>query len=198
MDWLHQTALRRPDAPAVIRDGATITYGELDDIATRVAGAVSGAGPALGDRVAYWGEQNLRAVTAAWGIPRAGAWAVPLSTRLPVAAAMDQTRRAGVRGLWVLDHDDALFGLRPASEEPGHGAAPDRDARYVVFTSGTEGDPRGVVLTGENIEASVTASRARLGNGPDDPWLCVLPTSHIGGLSILWRCAEQGAAVVLE
>ncbi len=198
MDWLHQTALRRPDAPAVIRDGATITYGELHDIATRVAGTVSGAGPALGERVAYWGEQNLRAVAAAWGIPRAGAWAVPLSTRLPVAAAMDQTRRAGVRGLWALDHDDALFGLRPVSEEPGHGGAPDRGARYVVFTSGSEGDPRGVVLTGENIEASVMASRGRLGNGPDDPWLCVLPTSHIGGLSILWRCAEQGAAVVLE
>ncbi len=182
----------------MIRGGEVTTYGELHDIATRVAGTVSGAGPALGERVAYWGEQNLRAVAAAWGIPRAGAWAVPLSARLPVAAAMEQTRRAGVRGLWALDHDDALFGLRPVSEESGYGAAPDRGVRYVVFTSGTEGDPRGVVLTGENIEASVTASRARLGNGPGDPWLCVLPTSHIGGLSILWRCAEQGAAVVLE
>ena len=198
MDWLHQTALRRPDAPAVIRDGVATTYGELHDIANRVAGTVGGAGPALGERVAYWGEQNLRAVAAIWGIPRAGAWAVPLSTRLPAGAAMDQTRRAGVRGLWALDHDDALFGLRPVSDEPGHGAAPDRGTRYVVFTSGTEGDPRGVVLTGENIEVSVTASHTRLGNGPDDPWLCVLPTSHIGGLSILWRCAEQGAPVVLE
>ena len=71
MDWLHETSRRRPDAPAVIRDGSTITYGELHDLATRVAGPVRGAGPVLGERVAYWGEQNLRAVAAAWGIPRA-------------------------------------------------------------------------------------------------------------------------------
>jgi len=182
----------------VIRDGTTITYGELNDLAARVAGAVRGAGPVLGERVAYWGEQSLRAVAAAWGIPRAGAWAVPLSTRLPAAAAMDQTRRAGVRGLWGPADDDELLALRPAREDAGHDGAPAPGVRYVVFTSGSEGDPRGVVLTGGNIEASVAASRARLGNGPDDPWLCVLPTSHIGGLSILWRCAEQGAPVVLE
>jgi O-succinylbenzoic acid--CoA ligase len=68
----------------------------------------------------------------------------------------------------------------------------------VVFTSGSEGTHKGVVLTGANVAASVTGSRDRLGNGPDDAWLGVLPLFHVGGLSILWRQAEQAAPVVLE
>jgi len=197
MDWLHQAAQQRPDAPAVIAGHTTLSYGDLDDLADRVAGAVRGAGPVLGERVAYWGEQNLRAVAAAWGIPRSGAWAVPLSTRLPAAAAMEQTRHAGVRGLWALASDDDLAGLRTA-EKTGIGGPPDPHSRHVVSTSGSSGTPRGFVLSGTNVAASVEASRVNLGNGPDDPWLCVLPTSHVGGLSILWRCAERGAPVVLE
>ncbi|MBU1226958.1 MAG: acyl--CoA ligase [Actinobacteria bacterium] len=197
MDWLRRSARLDPDAPAVITAAATLSYGDLDDLADRVAAAVRGAGPALGERVAFWGEQNLRAAAAAWGIPRSGAWAVPVSTRLPAAAAMEQTRRAGVRGLWALASDGDLADLRTASPADG-GGPPDPRARYVVFTSGSGGTPTGVVLSGAAIEASVAGSRANLGNGSDDPWLCVLPTSHVGGLSILWRCAEAGAPVVLE
>ncbi|MCB2224477.1 MAG: AMP-binding protein [Actinobacteria bacterium] len=196
MDWLHDTAATTPDAPAVIAGDRVVPYGALDDLATRVAGAVRGAGP-LGERVAAWGDGTLRAVAAAWGIPRAGAWAVPLSVTLPAAEAMALTRRAGVRGLWALPSDDDLAGLRPA--EPGaHGGPPDPESRFVVFTSGSEREPSGIVLTGTNVAAAVRASRRRLGNGPDDRWLCVLPTSHVGGLSVLWRSAEAGGAVVLE
>jgi O-succinylbenzoic acid--CoA ligase len=198
MDWLHDSARRRPHDPAVIIEGRSVSYGALDDLASRVAAGVRAAGPALGARVAYWGESNLRAVAAAWGIPRAGAWAVPLSTRLPAAAAMDLTRRAEVRGLWALPADDDLYALRGSAVPFEGGGPPDPDARFVVFTSGSSGDPRGVVLGGGNVAAAVEASRRRLGNGPDDPWLCVLPTSHVGGLSILWRCAREGAPVVLE
>jgi len=196
MDWLHEAAEQRPDATAVTAGETSITYGELDDLATRVAAAVRSAGPVLGERVAFWGEQNLRSVAASWGIPRSGAWAVPLSTRLPAAEAMDLTRRAGVRGLWALAADTDLGGLRPG-EPREHAGPPSPDARYVVFTSGTTGRPDGVVLNGPSIEAAVSASHANLGNGPDDPWLCVLPTSHVGGLSILWRSAAQGAPVVM-
>jgi O-succinylbenzoic acid--CoA ligase len=55
-----------------------------------------------------------------------------------------------------------------------------------------------VVLTGANLAASAAASQARLGNGPGDRWLCVLPLHHVGGLSILWRSAREGGTVVLE
>jgi O-succinylbenzoic acid--CoA ligase len=71
-------------------------------------------------------------------------------------------------------------------------------AVLVVETSGSTGTPKGVVLTHANLAAAVAASRARLGLEAGDAWLCCLPPRHIGGLSILYRCAEAGARVVLH
>ncbi|NIR39001.1 MAG: AMP-binding protein, partial [Actinobacteria bacterium] len=62
--------------------------------------------------------------------------------------------------------------------------------RYVVFTSGSEGERKGVILTQSNVAASVAASREFLGNTGDDAWLLVMPTFHVGGLAILWRQAD--------
>jgi O-succinylbenzoic acid--CoA ligase len=68
----------------------------------------------------------------------------------------------------------------------------------VLFTSGTTGAPKPVVLTRANHEASAIASAWNLGVAPDDRWLCVLPLHHVGGLAILWRSAIYGTTVVLH
>ena len=67
----------------------------------------------------------------------------------------------------------------------------------VLFTSGTSGSPKPVVLRRANFEASAIASAWNLGVAPDDRWLCVLPLHHVGGLSILWRSVIYGTTVVL-
>ena len=67
-----------------------------------------------------------------------------------------------------------------------------------VMTSGTSGEPKPVLLTAANFEASARASTARLGTDPDDRWLCCLPLNHVGGLSILVRSAIHGSAAVIE
>ena len=72
------------------------------------------------------------------------------------------------------------------------------DTALVVETSGSTGTPKGVMLTHGNMAAAVAASRARLGLEAGDAWLCCLPLRHVGGLSILYRCAEAGARVVLH
>lgn len=72
------------------------------------------------------------------------------------------------------------------------------DVRLVAMTSGSSGAPKGVMLTGAAIAAAVRASRARLGLEREDAWLCCLPLEHVGGLSILYRCAEAGACVLLH
>lgn len=72
------------------------------------------------------------------------------------------------------------------------------DTALVIHTSGSEGQPKAVPLSHGQLAAAAAASNAVLPLGPGDEWLDCLPLSHIGGLSILWRCALGGAAVRLH
>ena len=200
MDWLRSSARRDPGLPALVQGGRSVTCAELDAAADAAAASLAAGGVAPGDRVAFWGEGTPAAAAAVWAIPRAGAVAVPLGLRLPPAEAMSLTRALGVRVLW--GPGPGLELPRPEAGRggpvPAHGGPPDPEARYVVMTSGSSGAGRPVVLTGANVAASAAASQARLGNGPEDRWLGVLPLHHVGGLSLLWRSAREGGTVVLE
>jgi O-succinylbenzoic acid--CoA ligase len=66
-----------------------------------------------------------------------------------------------------------------------------------MFTSGSGGEPKGVMLTWSNHLGSAAASRAALCLTPDDVWLCAMPLFHAGGLAILYRMALVGGAVAL-
>ncbi len=71
-------------------------------------------------------------------------------------------------------------------------------AELIISTSGSEGEAKAVLLSANNLDAAATASNQRLPLGPGDIWLNCLPLFHIGGCSILWRCAKAGATVLLH
>jgi O-succinylbenzoic acid--CoA ligase len=74
----------------------------------------------------------------------------------------------------------------------------DGDA-LVVATSGTSGEPKGVVLTHAAVQASAAATSARLGVDPDrDRWLACLPLGHIGGLSVVTRALLTNTPLVVH
>lgn len=75
--------------------------------------------------------------------------------------------------------------------------APDR-IRAVLWTSGTTGAPRGVLLTGANLEASARAAGRRLDLSPEDRWYAALSMAHVGGLALVTRAAFLGSAVVIR
>jgi O-succinylbenzoic acid--CoA ligase len=176
-----------------------VSYAALDTAAGEVASRLAASGVSPGDRVALRADGTAGTVATLWGVPRAGAAAVVLSPRLPPAQAAARAQAAGVRAVWGRGPGFDLPGEGPRRVLPGDaGGPPQEGARFVVFTSGTSGGARPVVLTGANLAASAAASQARLGNGPGDSWLCVLPLDHVGGLSILWRSAREGGTVVLE
>lgn len=193
MDSLARSARDHPDAPAVITSDRAVTYAELDRAADGVAHQVRTSGALSGHPVAFWGDRTLEAVAAVWGIPRAGVPAVPVDASLPAAVTMEATRAVGVRGLWSPPDggfDRLAANDRPSLDGPAGG--------YVVMTSGSRGQRKGVRLTAANVDASVAASAARIGHGGGDSWLCVLPLFHVGGLAILWRQAAAAAPVVLH
>lgn len=71
-------------------------------------------------------------------------------------------------------------------------------AYAVVTTSGSSGDPKGVILTANNVTAAIAASQARLGNDAGDRWLLCLPLYHIAGLSLIWRSLSAGGSVLIH
>lgn len=114
----------------------------------------------------------------------AGDAVLPVDTRLPPPAAsrlLDALRPAV-----VVDGDGERWKRRSgAPVEPGD--------RLVIATSGTTGEPKGVVLTHDAVASSATATSARLGvDVGSDRWLACLPVAHIGGLAVITRALLTG------
>jgi O-succinylbenzoic acid--CoA ligase len=103
--------------------------------------------------------------------------AFPLDRRLPRVAQAELLARMGAAAVVTADGETALAHAVPV--EPG-------DA-LVMATSGSSGEPKGVVLTHVAIAASAEATSSRLGVASDDHWLACLPLSHVGGLSVITR-----------
>jgi O-succinylbenzoic acid--CoA ligase len=126
------------------------------------------------------GPGFVHALEAAW---ENGDAVLPIDGRLPgeAATALVDSLRPAV----VVDGEGhhRRVGGRPT--EPG-------DA-LVVATSGTTGQPKGVVLTHDAIRASAMATSARLAVDPvSDHWVACLPLAHIGGLSVVTRALVTG------
>lgn len=131
-----------------------------------------------------------------FALPRMGCMFFPFDPALPESKREKLLSAAGAQLVLFDDHCLDQLELLPETARPGQPLPPDA-VRILLATSGTQGAPRLVELTEKNLLGSVLASCRRLELTPADVWLASLPLHHIGGLSILLRCAQVGAEVVL-
>jgi len=111
---------------------------------------------------------------------------------LPIPAGTPDAR---VRDLLAAMRPETLRG--PDGVTALDGSAPaGADTALVVTTSGSTGAPKGVELSAHALRASARASVARIGAGPGDAWLCVLPAGHISGIQVMTRALATGAEAV--
>lgn len=183
LDMLAVATQKWPARIAVRAGSERWTFADLNYAATEIAGRVS-----EGARIAFRAEMNIATIAALWGIPRGGGVAVPIDPTLGVAAASALADSLDAVIGWPTPPDRDVVEPEP---QPGRPA-------LIVATSGTGGEPRGVVLTTGNIEAAAAASQVHLGTRPADVWLLVMPLHHVGGLAILWRAAHDGSQIVLQ
>jgi O-succinylbenzoic acid--CoA ligase len=217
--WLERAAATHPARTAIETPQGNRSYTEL--LADARAGAAElarcGAGP--GDRVAIALAPGLPFVQALHACLLLGAIAVPVDLRLSApereriamgaAVLVEDTFVEGALIEGALVENALLDGpTRPAvataQTPPGGPVTPataghDLDATAVVIhTSGTTAAPRPVELTYGNLLWSALGSAVALGLDPQERWLCALPLSHVGGLSILLRSAIYGTTAVVH
>jgi O-succinylbenzoic acid--CoA ligase len=85
-----------------------------------------------------------------------------------------------------------------ADQRPLHNQIREEDVLAILYTSGTSGKPKGVILTYGCFHASARGSIKILGDAPNECWLLCMPLFHIAGLSILIRSVLTGKSVLLH
>jgi O-succinylbenzoic acid--CoA ligase len=168
--WLHLAASKHPDRLAVEGPGRTLTYAELSRESAAACRAMLSDGVAPGDRVPLAQADPAEFAVALHGCLLAGAAAVPIDLRLPPGEQEARSRGTGL---------------------PAGTAA-------LMHTSGTTADPKPVALTHENFQASALGSAVALGLDQAERWLCPMPLTHVGGLSIPIRSAIYATTAVLH
>jgi len=189
--WLARAARTRPAAIALHCEGGALTYAELDDAATCAARALSSLGVRPGDQVGLALPASASFVVALHGAMRLGAVAVPVDLRLTAGE-----RAARIAGCAAVV--DAPLDGRGDADAPLLMTHDLGSPAIVVHTSGTTGAGRPVALTYGNWLWSALGSAVALGLDREERWLCTLPLSHVGGLSILLRSAIYATTVVLH
>jgi amino acid adenylation domain-containing protein len=226
--FLEESAIRTPEAVALVEPKRSIAYAELNRRADALAGQLVRSGVGRGERVALVLENSIELVAAYFGVLKAGAVAVPLpadprnartaraiASCRPVAAVVDG-RFAGDADLEPLASIPALFvvpGARggrttpaPRAElafddaglEPPNVRGIDLDLAAIIYTSGSTGDPRGVMLTHRNIVANTRSILQYLQLTARDRVMCVLPFYYVYGLSLLHTHVAAGGSVVID
>ncbi|MDH3423013.1 MAG: AMP-binding protein, partial [Gemmatimonadota bacterium] len=145
------------------------TYADLDRAVTERADGLRAVGVRAGHAVPVTLDATADGVIHLLALWRAGVTPAPLNP-----------------GLTQAERDARVAAL---TDEPC-------DAQAVLWTSGTEGRPRGVEISYRGLAASARASQARLDLGVDDVWLASLSPAHVGGLALITRALMLGSRLV--
>ena len=204
-DIAPRSAARFGDAPALaMAGGEALGYRDLDRLSLRAARALARSGIAKGERVAILSENRPEWGIASLGIARAGAVSVPILTDFTAEQILNILAHSGARAAYLSSRLRrkleaaptfadlgarllAIEELASGGDEPeAEGAAPppelpkmsSGDLAAIVYTSGTTGLSKGVMLSHRNLIADALACDAIVRLDPRDLLLSILPLAH--------------------
>ncbi len=204
-DLIHQNAASHPDSTALIfRDKAT-TYGELDALVRRCAAGLSAAGVKKGDTFALILRNAPEFIILSMALGKIGAIAVPINfLEKPdrLALILNDARAVGVltsrefyrhvataskqiptlKLFYFREGEHKYFKpfvtLLEAAPRTAPDLSSDDDLMMLLYTSGTTGLPKGVMLTHRNFLANADQCQGAIHITAKDRFLCLLPLFH--------------------
>jgi long-chain acyl-CoA synthetase len=209
-ELLRWRARRHPDLTAVIYEGRTQTYQELDSSSSALAiGLIEGGGLRPGDRVAILDKNCAAYLELLFALDKAGAVAAPINWRLtPLEVGQilgDIGPKMLVVGEEFREHGEAAviptFSFEELPRSAGEDPNRDEDGAitWQFATSGTTGLPKGAMLTGWNVLNTglcLALEMPELREG--GPSLVCMPMFHLGGAGWAIWAMQEGATLVVE
>ena len=213
---LARHAAERPSQVALRFEDRVTDYATFDRHASQIANGLIAMGLQKGDRIAYVGKNSDWAVELALGVARAGMVLVPVIWRLAPAEIDGILRDAAAAVLFVepafsrdygiaetIVLDEGFAGWRDAqSDAPPPVTVTEDDVVLQLYTSGTTGAPKGVMLSHAN---GIRQRRAQIEAGidwllaqPGDTTIIAMPYGHIGGVGVALGAVNSGQELIIH
>ncbi len=212
---IHQAAQRIPTARALWDSQRSFTFAETEKRIVIRTCYYRTLGLTTGMRVAILADNSAEYAITIFALQRLGVSFVPLNLRWSLTAWQLVSKYAGCV-LILSDPEHAALAAQlnlpvfllgseaSVTENESHktiGQIPTtidlRAESSVFFTSGSSGEPKGVILSYGNHYYNALGSNQNIVLQPEDCWLAALPFYHVGGISVLFRCALAGAAAAV-
>ncbi|WP_187998699.1 o-succinylbenzoate--CoA ligase [Listeria marthii] len=206
-NWLQKRVRLSPNETALVFEGKEETFAEISEAVERIAGKLFARGIRKDEMVALLGKNDRMTFLLIHALQQLGAVTLFLNNRLTKKEIAFQLANAEVQQVIMADSfaDKVATGISYTELQQTDYIAPAlieiwdlSRVASVMYTSGTTGQPKGVMQTYENHWWSAVASALNLGLTEKDSWLCAVPIFHISGLSIMMRSVIYGIPVYLE
>ncbi|MEV5544377.1 AMP-binding protein [Saccharopolyspora shandongensis] len=224
-DYLDKGASLGGDSLCLTTNGESLTYAEAQRMSWRIAGALQGSGIGRGDRVAVLSANDPLALTCVFGISRAGAVWCPINPRNEAAENRQLLDLFGCRLLFFQEKfaplvhrirgelpnlttwvclDGAVEGattftewLERSHREPDEVSPADDELCVLAGTGGTTGKPKGVRLTGHNLETATALTLMSYPFGDRPRYLAFAPLTHSAGVLTFPIMTLGGETVIM-
>jgi amino acid adenylation domain-containing protein len=211
---LYRRAVQTPDKCALVDGVRRVNFAEFAAAAASTAHDLIRSGVRPGDRVALYLDKSIEAVFAFYGIWSAGAVVVPVHHSLKSFQVQRILRDSG--SVLIVSEPARLSALEPgtlgvtapfeahssigtpAAGRPSEGLSGKQTSALILYTSGSTGQPKGILISHGNLVVGTRIVAAALGITAADRILSVLPFSFDYGLNQLLTSVRQGATLVLQ
>ncbi|PBI82992.1 Long-chain-fatty-acid--CoA ligase [Variovorax boronicumulans] len=224
VDYLDKGAQQGADSPCLTMGDADLSYAQVQRVSWRVARGLQRAGIAPGSKVAVLSSNDAMAFATVFGISRAGCVWCPINPRNEASenafvldafdctclvfhsnyAPMVEQMRAQLPQLKALVCLDQKQAFAPAMDEWLDGLddapidiAPPDDVAMIAGTGGTTGQPKGVMLSGGNLEAMSALTLMGYPFEGRPVYLALAPLTHAAGVLCLPVMALGGRVVIM-